>query len=595
MHEFCANLFSIMAAIDRACISCKKTFLIDDNDLNFYGRIKVPPPTWCPECRMIRRMSFWNVRNFFKRTDDSGRIFFSSYPENSFKVIDRDIWWSDEFDAAKYSREYDFSRSFFDQFKELLSEVPLPASDLVQSIGSEYCNFAYNIKNCYMCFNFGSSEDCLYCVSCGFLKNVVDSTDSAQSEACYELYGSSKNYRVFFSAYTSECRDSYFLYNCSDCSDCFGCVNLRHKQYYIWNQPYSKEEYFEKLKEMNLGSYETLTNVRRKFGEFIARFPKKHIQGSDNSNVSGGYINKSKGVKLGFQIYNNCENIAYSQSLVTNAKDSYDHTNWGDNSELIYESVDSGRGVRDLKFCLSCFDASQGLEYSIGCFAAEDSFGSVGLKRQKYCILNKQYSKEEYYDLKARIIEQMDNLPYVDKMGRVFKYGDFFPMDLSPFPANDSALIDFLDVDEAACLNQGLSWRHPVESEYKTTISADNLPDHINQASESILKEIIECLSCKRGYRIIPKELEFYKTFNLPIPRRCHNCRFKERNSYKSNVRFFERSCQCSGEFSSNKVYKNTSLHYHGNNACVNKFITVYDPQKTHIVYCEQCYISEVV
>ncbi|MDI6602738.1 MAG: hypothetical protein QME57_01280 [Patescibacteria group bacterium] len=37
----------------KQCQNCKKEFVIEPEDFLFYEKIKVPPPTWCPECRMI--------------------------------------------------------------------------------------------------------------------------------------------------------------------------------------------------------------------------------------------------------------------------------------------------------------------------------------------------------------------------------------------------------------------------------------------------------------------------------------------------------------------------------------------------------------
>ena len=39
---------------NRICQNCKSEFIIEPEDFNFYEKIKVPAPTWCPECRMIR-------------------------------------------------------------------------------------------------------------------------------------------------------------------------------------------------------------------------------------------------------------------------------------------------------------------------------------------------------------------------------------------------------------------------------------------------------------------------------------------------------------------------------------------------------------
>ena len=60
------------------------------------------------------------------------------------------------------------------------------------------------------------------------------------------------------------------------------------------------------------------------------------------------------------------------------------------------------------------------------------------MRNNSYCILNKQYTKEEYEALVSKIIEQMNTMPYVDKNGVTYKYGEFFPIELSPFGYNET-------------------------------------------------------------------------------------------------------------------------------------------------------------
>ena len=60
-------------------------------------------------------------------------------------------------------------------------------------------------------------------------------------------------------------------------------------------------------------------------------------------------------------------------------------------------------------------------------------------KEQKYCILNKEYSKDDFEALRVYIVEDMNKNPYVDSKGRVFAYGEFFPPDLSRFAYNETS------------------------------------------------------------------------------------------------------------------------------------------------------------
>ena len=51
---------------NQTCQNCKKDHTIVLEDFNFYKKLKVPLPTFCPECRMQRRMMFRNERVLYK-------------------------------------------------------------------------------------------------------------------------------------------------------------------------------------------------------------------------------------------------------------------------------------------------------------------------------------------------------------------------------------------------------------------------------------------------------------------------------------------------------------------------------------------------
>ena len=42
------------------CKHCQKSFDITDADIKFYTTMGVPSPTWCPECRLMRKMAWCN-------------------------------------------------------------------------------------------------------------------------------------------------------------------------------------------------------------------------------------------------------------------------------------------------------------------------------------------------------------------------------------------------------------------------------------------------------------------------------------------------------------------------------------------------------
>ncbi|MBI4652772.1 hypothetical protein HY750_00770 [Candidatus Kuenenbacteria bacterium] len=97
------------------------------------------------------------------------------------------------------------------------------------------------------------------------------------------------------------------------------------------------------------------------------------------------------------------------------ARDCYDCTLWGENSELLYECSSVAGGVNRIKFCYRCYLNCSNIEYSNHCHSSSNLFGCVGLRHKEYCILNKQYTKEEYEKLVPKIIKHMNEMPYISK------------------------------------------------------------------------------------------------------------------------------------------------------------------------------------
>src|SRR3989338_1943097 len=101
----------------KTCQNCKKEFVIEPEDFKFYEKISVPPPTWCPECRLIRRWAHTNTWSlWWRQCDLCGERTMSIYsPETKIKVYCPKCWWGDSWDGTEYARDYDPSRNFFEQ------------------------------------------------------------------------------------------------------------------------------------------------------------------------------------------------------------------------------------------------------------------------------------------------------------------------------------------------------------------------------------------------------------------------------------------------------------------------------------------------
>lgn len=223
-----------MKSETKACQNCKQQFIIEPQDFKFYEKIQVPPPTFCPECRLQRRFAWMNKRSIYKRKCDlCGEEKIGVYAlDKPFTVYCAKCWWSDKWDALKHGKDYDFSRPFFEQFYELMKEAPLLNRFVYEDtmVNSDYTNMANDLKDCYLVFHGENSERCRYSNDISHTNDSIDVSFIDYSELCYDSFNLQKCSRLYFSTDCEGCFDSYFLRDCVNCHNCFGCVNLRHKQ-----------------------------------------------------------------------------------------------------------------------------------------------------------------------------------------------------------------------------------------------------------------------------------------------------------------------------------------------------------------------------
>jgi hypothetical protein len=74
-------------------------------------------------------------------------------PDKKYKVYNQDFWWGDKWNPLDYGKDFDFSRSFFEQFDELLKEVPHVSLLNSECLNSEYVNYSSYLKNSYLVFD----------------------------------------------------------------------------------------------------------------------------------------------------------------------------------------------------------------------------------------------------------------------------------------------------------------------------------------------------------------------------------------------------------------------------------------------------------
>lgn len=550
------------------CRECDQDFTIHPNDQKILDSFGAPTPILCATHSLQQRLAWRNERHLYKRTCELCKkdILAMYSPRSYAHVYCRECWYSDNWDPSSYGRPYDPTRSFHDQFADLLARVPhFNLFQIGENVNSDYCNAIYNSKDSYLSFSNVRSEGSLYCKNADDCRDCTDSFAITNSELLYDCVSVKDSYACAYLTRSEKCSDCYLGRDLQDCQNCFGCVNLKHKQWHWYNEPLTEGEYRRRLRSAR-ANHSSFEEQIKKFKEFSAALPCEYATIRSSEDATGNYIFNGRNVRNSFFIYES-ENVGDCFRLIGGAKDNY-RIAYGI-SEGSYASI----ALPFSTYALGCWlcEHCSFISYGMFCQNSDMLFGCIGLRKKKFCILNTQYSEDEYCSLTARII---------DTMKRQGEWGEFLSPAHSPHGYNNTLAQEYFPCSRDTVLEKGWFWEDEQGgSRGKETIAQDAIPDGIDSAQDSITREIFACTTCGLNYKILKKELNRLKNFNLPIPLECPDCRFSRRFPRSIVPRLYARTCMCS---------ENHSLHPSG--PCQIAFQTTHRPEGKDRVYCNVCY-----
>jgi hypothetical protein len=533
------------------CRESGQEFQISNAELQYYYHFQVPIPTISPDERHRRRLAFRNERNYYKRPcDGTGAEFVSLFPPDYQGVVySPNYWWSDNWEAKDHAKEFSFERPFFDQFAELLLSVPQLGIVVINSENCDYNSPCTGARNCYLCQRIADSENIYYSYLVVDSRDCGDCYNISKSELCYEVIDGENCYAVCFSQNVSNCKFSSFLFNCKNCSYCFLSSNLRNAKYVFKNECLSKSAYEKRIEEYNNLTLQKRNILLDKFQNMLRKTIVPALWGSMNENVTGNYIFQSKNVHNSFDVFGG-EDVynAWGHIYGKNCLD-VDFTFHCDEA---YETA-SVTHSSNLKYCYGVFNHSRDIEYSMNCTNnCHDLFGCAGMKHAEYCILNRQYLKDDYESLRLQIINYMKS---------THEWGEYFPMKLSPFAYNETVAHEYFPLSKAEVLSRGLKWRDWEAKHDAKTIKGTTIANDAN---------LLKCISCENFYKLQKLEIEFYKKMGLPFTEFCPDCRYIRRLNSRSGRKLFSRACT----------------------KCTKQIVTAYAETNFTQVYCEECYLS---
>ena len=541
------------------CIQCKSSFQFTDLDRQFLDKLGLPEPQSCPRCRRKQRLAFWPFGVLQKRKCDfSGETIISTFPEGSrFPVYKRDYWFTDKWDAPE--QEIDWNKSILDQLYELQSKTPHFHRLGKNSENSDYADDVWDSRNIYLSRSMADCEDLCYVYRVVESKDSIDLTYCFGMEQSYECTYCFSCYNLKFALDCRNCSDSYFLYDCRSCQNCFMCWNLRNKEYHILNKPYTKKEYFSKLAEFNLNSRKSLEELGNKFKEHLKNDALHKVDFNVQCESSqGNYMTECKDCEDCYFLERSRDSLYVMRGIEN--KDCIDTSGLlrGEFCSNICQSTNLN-SVHSALYSFDCLDSY----YIDQCFNGKNLFACVGLKRKEHCILNKQYSKEEYEELVPKLIEKME----ADG-----EWGQPLPYKMAYNGFNLSLGAFYYAETKESIEALGGFWEEPPRSK-KLGINAKELPALAEEVSDDLVGQALKCAATGQPFRFIKKELDFYRHHNLPYPIYYPEERNRRRFTQLVPLNLKSAGCYACG-----------------------KEITHYYPESWGYkkVLCEECYLKKV-
>lgn len=548
---------------------CEGDFNVVAEDIEFYKMFRVPVSKYCPTCRRLRRFGHLGFLKFFKRECNAPghtESMLSVFPEECpFPVYDYKYFGSDEFDALDFGRDYVEGVSPMNQLFELRKVAPIPSflNRESSSINSEYSSGGRNSKNCYYTSGVFSSEDIWYSNLVHKSREIMDSRSIAECDTVYEMYEGENLYKVRYGFFNKDCSDCTLIFDCRNCTDCFGCVNLRNKRYCVFNEQLSKEDYEKFIKDNTPLSFKKLNEYKQKFWDLVKILPLNASRNLNVKNVSGVVVQSSQNL-FDVSDIKYSENVRHSDSALHH-KDSMDIIFSGGNSHNLYMCVNIGSQSSNVKFSVSakfCTDC----EFIFNCKNVMNCFMCYGLENKSYCILNKQYEPEEYWELVDKIKSNMIQSG---------EYGESLELKFSPQAYNFSLASRSFPIGNETALKLGVYIAKDPETNVgdMEIINVKDLPDTIEQVDDSILDKAIKCEETGKPFKITQTELDFYRKLKLPLPRVHPTVRIEKKYSFSPpGTTIFTNCVKC------------------------NKGIqSIFNPKDGFNLYCEFCYQQEVI
>ncbi|MEK7137625.1 MAG: hypothetical protein AAB853_05065, partial [Patescibacteria group bacterium] len=336
------------------------------------------------------------------------------------------------------------------------------------------------------------------------------------------------------------------------------CFGLHRKEYCLFNEELGKDAWETHRKELGSLTSEKIALLRERLHALRRSLPHRasHIFGSEDCTGDGIYNSRNCVSCFDIKDCDDCKFVAFTPKGIS-SQDCCFTAPVG--PELSYDMC-SSLGLR-LLFTFLAYHCDSTM-YSMECHECSDLFGCASMRRNEYCILNKQYAKEEYEKIAAKLVAHMQETG---------EWGEYFPPMLAPICYNESNAQDYFPLTREQALAKGYQWYEGEETRSSGDLLFE-IPASIENVDEGICDRVLACMATGKPFKIVPQELRFYRKMGIPIPRYHPHERHRRRMLARTPRKLWSRSCA----------------------KCGKGIQTTYSPSRPEVVYCEECYLKTV-
>ncbi|MBU0531773.1 MAG: hypothetical protein ABIG32_04155 [Candidatus Uhrbacteria bacterium] len=528
---------------ERVCDLSGKKWEMTEREIGWYKKFNVPPSKYSPLMRQKLEHSYFIMNSVWynKHYDTGEPVPATTHPASGIRVLPDKEWFDRDFTSL--AQELEIDQPFFDQLYKLSRAVPraagfnyVPPENSVAFISfgdkDSYFVIACKSKRTYHSQNAYEVEDC------------AEMTLSNNAQNCYQILRSDRAFNCKFLYECKDCVDCVFSFDCRNCEKCFGATNKRNKKYLFFNEQLSAEQWEARVAKIDLSSYQVRQEYEQKYLDLIrqAVWPENWSINAEDS--TGDYL---------YDV-SNCYNCYYTSA--PGSRDCEDCTYFeGGPSQGCYSiaaTINSsncyyGIGVEgsNLLFGMSINVKCDTCEYCELCYECSFCFGCTGLRHKKYCILNQQYTEQEYWKI-------LDQLKCV--MLERGEYGDMPPAYFSTQVFEHSGAAIMFGADEtdkkalqANDIKPADEGAEGPDLESAPAHSTDEIPDRIAASDiDEIAGKVFLDREIGRRFSYIKPELELYLKLGIAPPR-IHFTSRANGGQHKLNMPIFhEEKChQC--------------------------------------------------